>query len=387
MSQTVTITGRYPPPIDGQTVATRRLASLLEAELDVHRVNVSSGNSRFAESKVLFRPAKIWHYLSATPRLRRELSHAKDAPVLWTSVSPAPLGHLRDWLTIVPAFADSQQVYAVVHWGDFDRLFHSSLTRFTASRLVERLAGFVFLSRNLSERCRPWIPDDKRFIVPNTIDDSLVCSEDELSLKRDERANRSSLRLLFLSNMTPSKGFMDVLHATRMLLERGVDVQADFVGRWETREDRKKFHTEVDRNRLDTHVTHHEAISNREKIKALHLQADVFVLPTYYPTEAQPLTIIEALNAGTPVVTTRHAGIPEMVDDEQEARFVSPRSPAEIADAVTNLQSTDTWMAYSRAARQRFIDRFSPDAVRQQWLALLNQSNQSSAPAVAQHDR
>ena len=40
--------------------------------------------------------------------------------------------------------------------------------------------------------------------------------------------------LLFLSNMTPSKGYMDVLHATRLLLEDGYDVYTDFVGRWES---------------------------------------------------------------------------------------------------------------------------------------------------------
>ena len=78
---------------------------------------------------------------------------------------------------------------------------------------------------------------------------------------------------------------------------------------------------------LNAVITHHGGVTDRARIKALYLDADVFLLPSYYPTEAQPLTIIEALNAGTPVVVTRHSGIPEMVRGDKEALFVPPRAP------------------------------------------------------------
>ncbi len=371
MSKSVAITGRFPPPIDGQAMATARLATLLADELDVHRINLSGGETQFAESRARLRPGKIWHYLTAAPRLRRQLTDLSDVPVLWASISPTPLGHLRDRLTVLPAFASEQEIYGIVHWGNFDRLFRSSLTRFSGQQLVNRLAGFVFLTQELSQRCSRWIPSDKRFVVPNTIDDSVLCSDVEVALKQEERAERSSLRMLFLSNMTPSKGYMDVLHATRLLLEDGYDVYTDFVGRWESEEDRATFFAEVDEYRLTSQITHHEAIEEREQIKALHLQADLFVLPTYYENEAQPLTIIEALNAGTPVISSRRAGIPEMLTDGREGRFVPIRDPQAIADAVETLHPVDIWAEHSDAARERFIEQFSPDAVRQEWLDLL----------------
>ena len=57
----------------------------------------------------------------------------------------------------------------------------------------------------------------------------------------------------------------------------------------------------------------HGGVSERSIIKEFLNRADAFVLPTYYPIEAQPISIIEALNSGTPVIATNHASIPEMI--------------------------------------------------------------------------
>ena len=84
------------------------------------------------------------------------------------------------------------------------------------------------------------------------------------------------------------------------------------------------------------------------------------------------MSIVEALNAGTPVVTTRHASIPIMVrESHQEALFVPPHDPQAIAAALRRLADTEQWTGFSHAARQRFLDHFSPEAVRRKWVALL----------------
>jgi hypothetical protein len=111
MASSVVVTGKFPPPIDGQSIATRRLASLLASARDVHRIDLSSGHSGRTESKALFRPAKIWHYLKTAPKLHRQFSRKPDATVLWTSTSPTPLAHLRDLRSVIPAIDSSQSTY------------------------------------------------------------------------------------------------------------------------------------------------------------------------------------------------------------------------------------------------------------------------------------
>ncbi|MCP9773852.1 glycosyltransferase family 4 protein [Synechococcus sp. Tobar12-5m-g] len=368
----VFILGRFPPPIDGQSMLTEQTARLLEDTWKVHRINTALQGETYVRTSSRWNLSLVSHYLNLINHTRRALALAPDAPVIWNSISPKPLGHFRDLFSIVSAFRPHQKVYAVVHWGNFDLLFRSPLTRFTARRLVRRLTGFVFNSDNLNENCAAWIPAEKRFIILNTIDSASRCTHAEVVQKQALRIQRKSLRLLFLSNMIPAKGYFDVLGAVQLLHAAGIPVFADFIGRWQSDKDCTVFKNYVTEYNLNNVVQAHGGLNNRAAIKQFYLDADVFLLPTYYPTEAQPVSILEAINAGTPVVTTRHASIPHMVREHaKEALFVPPRSPEAIAVALRTLLDTTTWLSYSKAAEMRFMTHFSPEAVRQQWEALL----------------
>ena len=258
-------------------------------------------------------------------------------------------------------------------WVRFPRRSGSDLHADLQARLlVRRLSGFIFLDESLSQKCAEWIPVEKRFTICNSIDGATQCTPAEVATKQANRVDRKLLRVLYLSNMIGSKGYLDVLHAVAMLHAEGFPIAADFIGRWQSDEDQTAFMNFVAAHNLDTVVTSHGGISDRGRIKQFFLDADVFSLPTYYQTEAQPLSILEAINAGTPVVTTRHASIPNMVrEDSNEAMFVPPRSPAAIAEAFRKLSDTKRWLIFSKAAALRFTNQFSPDAVREKWEALL----------------
>ncbi len=367
----VFVLGRFPPPFDGQTLATEQCASLLAPRFDVRRVNSQMpGEDRLHERAFSLR--RLWHYLRLRGQVRAALAGAPAAPVLWHSVSPTPLGHWRDVLATLPAFRPGQPVYAVMHRATFDRLFRSPLTARTARRLVARVDGFVFQSTRLAEACEGAIPPSKWVLIPNTIDEAVTCSAAEVAVKQAApRPPERPLRLLFASNMIASKGYFDVLEAAALLARRAVPFEADFVGGWGDEADRLRFERFVREHGLGERVRHHGAVHERARIRALHLAADVFLLPTYYPVETQPKAILEALNAGTPVVASRRGIIEDMVREGESAHLVPPQDPTAIAAAVERLRDPDHWLCLSRGARVRFEEAFSPDAVRAQWEALL----------------
>lgn len=347
------------------------MAELVAVNHDVRRINTEPPASEFVENEVSFRWARVRHYVALSGKIRSSLSSAPSAPVLWASISPAALGHIRDIVTVAPNFSKRQPIIGVIHRSGYHNLFKSPLTLPTAKRLVERLSAFVFLNEGLSLDCARWIPDHKRQVVPNTIDEALAFSRDELEAKRRERTRRESIRLLFLSNMIPLKGYMDVLTAVGILQSRGVRVEADFVGRWGSDEDRKAFERVVEASGLETAVRYHGGVDSRSRIKEFYRNADIFALPSYHPTEAQPVALIEAMNAGLAIITTRQGGIPSMFADDS-ALFVPPCSPEAIAIAVERLFDVHTLRTYSEQSRKTYEGRFSPAVVSGKWESLLD---------------
>lgn len=364
----VHVLGRFPPPFDGQTLATERIASLLDRRFDVRRLDTQAPEAGHVRTDGGFSLARLRHYAALGPRLRAALADAPDAPVLWNAISPTPLGHGRDVLLTLPAFRPAQPVFAVMHRATFEHLFDTPLTAFTARRLVRRVTSFVFLSEHLAAQCDPWIPAAQRAVIPNTIDDALVCSPAEVAAKQGHFRTDRPLRLLFVSNMLPEKGYLDVLRAVGTLRDRGLDVEIDFVGGWTSDADEAAFWSEAEP--LADAVRHHGAVSDRARIRAFHLAADVFLLPTVHPTETQPKAIIEALGAGTPVVATQRPIMDALVPSEA-GLLVPPHAPEAIAEAVSRLADGVRWRAYSEGARAHFEAAFSPDAVRARWEALL----------------
>jgi glycosyltransferase involved in cell wall biosynthesis len=381
--RSVCVLGRFPPPNDGQTIMTSLLAQLLEDDWAVHRINTSycSGDGQSVDG-FASRLQKISHYCRLAPYLKREFAAAPDAPVLWAGISPMPGGHFRDLLTVLPMLKKHKRIYGVIHWGNFDRLFTSAWTRHTGQKLADRLSGFVFLD-GLADRCGAWLPAEKRITIPNTIDLLSRCTETEIETRRTEAARSEGIHLLYLSNMIESKGYMDVLSAVSLLHDQHIHCEVDFIGRWNSGSDEDSFRATIQKLQLNDRVRVHGPIIDRARIKSFYLKATAFVLPTYYPVEAQPVSILEAINAGTPVIATRHAGIPWMLREEKgEALFVSPKSPMAIADAARTLLDREFWLRCSIAARERFREHFSPESVLSKWNNLLRchaSGGQSSA--------
>ncbi|MEX2399805.1 MAG: glycosyltransferase family 4 protein [Rhodothermales bacterium] len=366
----VHVIGRFPPPSDGQTLATQRMSELVARHHHINRISTEPPPSEYVENEVTFRWRRVRHYLGMRNTIRTKLSTSPSAPVLWASISPALLGHVRDIVTVASAFVSNQPVAGIIHRTGYDRLFRSSFTRPSARWLARRLSAFVFLNERQSAACASWIPEPKRFVIPNTVDRHLLFDPSEIASKRSDRRAKSELRLLFLSNMIPLKGYIDVLKAAAVLRMRNVRFQVDFVGRWGSDDDRRTFERQVDALQLRQSVHYHGGVEDRAAVRTFFVHADVFVLPTYHPTEAQPVALIEAMSAGVPIITTRQGGIPSMLSDP-EAFFVSSRSPAEIADAVEQLVDADTWTTFSRSSREAFERTFSPDIVEKQWNALV----------------
>jgi glycosyltransferase involved in cell wall biosynthesis len=85
-------------------------------------------------------------------------------------------------------------------------------------------------------------------------------------------------------------------------------------------------------------VEHLGFVSGEQKARLLR-DADLFLFPTRYLGENQPVNLIEAMAYGLPIVTTRWRSLPEMLPPNYPG-LVNGQDPDEIAAAIIkNLES------------------------------------------------
>ena len=110
------------------------------------------------------------------------------------------------------------------------------------------------------------------------------------------------------------------------------------------------------------------------------LAADLFVLPTYYVSESQPMVIIEALSRGRPVIASDMGEIPEMITaDGISAGIVlasagRPVSVKDFCDAVRTVCDPENYPTFCQNA-ERLFRRYDMDVCAGNYLALLSRKD------------
>jgi len=360
---------KFPPPYTGQAVGTEIFADMLTSVAEVERVDTSMDTIRPEPNtwKYFNYYARFVWRLVRKYRELNQILRRESIQGFYYVASPSTMGHLKDiaGLKIARPFVD--RAVAHLHNGNFQEIFNRQTTHRTASWLMRNTDLFIFSSRELSNRAAPYIPESKRTVVHNTVDKDVRCGVGEVEAKISARRQRTKMRILYLSNMIPSKGYMDVAKAISFLSISGQqDVQVDFVGDWPDQGREQQFNQFIQKEELDRVIRVHGRVTDRSRIKEMLLESDVFVLPTYYPNEAQPFAIVEALNAATPIVSTRHASIPEYVKHNQNGYLVDKKAPHQIARAIESFRGREKWERAARAARATYEMQFASEAVKQQ---------------------
>jgi colanic acid/amylovoran biosynthesis glycosyltransferase len=155
-----------------------------------------------------------------------------------------------------------------------------------------------------------------------------------------ERKNDSGdiIRFLMISTFTPQKGHLFLLDGFQRALDKTRTIQLTIVG------------SGIERDRIEKHITeqkigniricNHVRYASREHLEYL-LDADVFVHPSITDIkgnkEGIPGAIVEAMSIGLPVISTYHAGIPEIIKHMQTGFLVNENDINGLATSIVKL--------------------------------------------------
>ena len=154
---------------------------------------------------------------------------------------------------------------------------------------------------------------------------------DSQATRRSYELNSGTLRLLFVGTVIERKGLRYLLQALATLPEFSFEL--DVVG---DTQDEPGYVDEmkalVNGQGLSGQVTFHGHVADRDRLRQLYREADIFVLPSL--DETFGIVLLEAMSFGLPIVTTRAGAIPELVTDGENGLLVPPRDPVALANAL-----------------------------------------------------
>ena len=322
---------------------------------------------RGSERRTLLRaldPSLFWHRAWTLDQLRRTerflpvrpydicyCAFGMDAP---HALRLRRLGVLGGQLVVAFRGADTTKYVARRGPRVYARTFHHA-------RLL--LPVCDFLGRRLVELGAP----PERVVVHRTGIDLRRWPYREQEPRADGR-----LRLVTVGRLVEKKGIEYVLRAVRTLLDQGHEVEYRILGDGPRRDRIAGLIAEL---RLEDRVELHGRRAEAEVREGLH-HADVLVAASVTAADGDeegiPNVLKEAMASGLPVVGTRHAGIPELVEDGVSGLLVPERDEAALADALGRLaRAPEGWAAMGRAGRRTIEMDYDIDRLNDRLAGLL----------------
>ena len=153
-----------------------------------------------------------------------------------------------------------------------------------------------------------------------------------------------------VANLRAGKNYPGLLDAARMVVDRGVPVSFVSAGQGQLQGEIAALHRSSglgERFRL---------LGYRDDTTRLIAGADLFVLASHH--EGLPVTVMEALTLGVPVVAPAVGGLPEVITTDDNGILATPGSTVALADAIERALEPSTHARLVAGAR-RTDERFS----------------------------
>jgi glycosyltransferase involved in cell wall biosynthesis len=361
-----------PPPFHGQSYMVRLMLDGLQerangAETNLRIFHIDAKLSSKLEAIGRFQWSKLFLVLKyCAEAYFHRLTNKADA--LYYIPAPGVRAAVyRDWIVMFlcrPIFKKT-----ILHWhaaglAEWLETTAKSWEREITLRLLSGADLSIVLSNSNRSDAARFLPKMIK-VVPNGIPDPCpgfgvtVFPERQKRLTERMHQMKSTFTVVFLGACTEAKGLFATLdavailnrrlHATQPHMSAALVVAGDF----SSQEDRRRFDRRISEPDL-AGIAQYCGFVDAEAKYVLFRKADCLSFPSLYAAEGQPVTIIEALAFGLPVVATRWRGIPEILAGS-ESRLIEGQDSERLSAALEQLVDTGDW----RTNRDLFLSRYS----------------------------
>jgi glycosyltransferase involved in cell wall biosynthesis len=210
--------------------------------------------------------------------------------------------------------------------------------------------NLILLSPLLEEDFKSVKTYKKVLFLPNGVEDNMKDINLDIYFKK-KYTNIKTLEVLYLAHMMKDKGYIEAIELAN--LYKNKNIHFNFAGTWKDKQSKKDFFKYIENNNLDKTITYHGFVSGSKK-ENLQKNSHILLYPS--KNDAFPLTILESLSYGIPVLATSEGSIPFIIDKKSGTVVENLNDlPQAFEDSLKKLVNIEN----AKYCRQRYLDHFS----------------------------
>lgn len=307
---------QFPPPIHGLSKA---VDTLYKSDLNVDVAE---------KGRYVFQKVNITNNCKLLNNIKKIIK--SDADLYYITISQSQIGNLRDLLILNLLVKRKKRIIVHLHGGYYRTLVDFDVPKWQRKenyKAISKVNGVIVLGNSLKWIFKGMIDEEKIHVVPNCIDDEYLISDYDFENKIKAIKKEKIHHVLWLSNFIESKGYPFVLQMAKFEKDRvnlggNKRYHFDFAGQFFNKKDEAAFFDFIRQNKLENYISYYGIVTGQEKISLLK-KCIFFALPTRYPKEGQPISILEAMGNGMSIITTEYAGIPDIVKNNENGLLLS----------------------------------------------------------------
>ena len=313
----VLIIGPFPNPISGVSLANKVVKEVLDHSSEFQTDFINTSYPIFEDAVGSFSFKKLLFFLNININIIKIFKN----DIVYITPGQTFFGITKYAFFILLSSILKKELIIHVHGNYLGTQYQElkGLKKKFFYLLISKFTKGIVLSVSLKQNLTPFLKEKDIHVLFNFAQNYLVENETEV--------DTSILKIAYLSNLMEEKGIFQLLDSLKDLENKQIHYEAKIAGN-------------IDVNLKDIilekilklkHTTYVGVVYNNEKRTLLNW-SNIFVLPTFYKMEGQPISILEALATNNVIISTKHAGITDIVEENKNGYLVEKKK----SQSITN---------------------------------------------------